>query len=213
VRDGPPAAEPRIARADPSRLDEAAAVLARAFAFDPGAVLVYPRAATRDRALRDWFAALAAGRATRCEVALTRAGRCLAAALWLDPVPVPAPPLPGLALVRSRLAVLRHPDALARMALAAPALARLERAARPPHAAVLLAIGVDPRDQRRGAGRALLRHALRRLDAAARPCYLETTRTAVLPFYAAHGFRVAGEVVTHGRLRTLALVRDPPGTG
>lgn len=54
----------------------------------------------------------------------------------------------------------------------------------------LVALGVDPAEQGRGLGRALLRPVLERADAEATPCYLETFLERTASFYSRLGFEV-----------------------
>jgi len=60
---------------------------------------------------------------------------------------------------------------------------------RPPHW-YLYAIGVDPAHQRQGAGGALLRSRLTRVDADGAAAYLESSKTENIPVYEHFGFRV-----------------------
>jgi GNAT superfamily N-acetyltransferase len=69
-------------------------------------------------------------------------------------------------------------------------------------------LGVDPPHQGRGAGRALLRSFLRRVDAEAAPGYLETDRAENLPLYEREGFEVAGELSVLGA-RVWRMWRTP----
>ena len=74
----------------------------------------------------------------------------------------------------------------------------------------LAGIGVDPPEQRRGVGAALLGPGL---EGAARervPCVLLTNNEANLPFYRTHGFEVVreGETPRNGP-RAWAMVKPP----
>jgi ribosomal protein S18 acetylase RimI-like enzyme len=55
-------------------------------------------------------------------------------------------------------------------------------------------IGVDPRQQGRGYGSALIRHALERIDADHLAAYLESSNPANVPLYERHGFEVVATV-------------------
>lgn len=55
-------------------------------------------------------------------------------------------------------------------------------------------LGVDPNDQGRGYGSALLRVALERIDREGRLTYLENTNPANAPLYERHGFEVLGTI-------------------
>ena len=62
-------------------------------------------------------------------------------------------------------------------------------------------IGVDPAQQRKGYGSALLQHALRECDRDHAPAYLESSNPANIPLYERHGFRV---------LATIQVGTSPP---
>ena len=74
----------------------------------------------------------------------------------------------------------------------------------------LWGLGVEPSEQGKGIGGALMEPVLRQAGAEGLPCYLETQNERNLPFYERHGFEVVsdGEVPKHG-LRVWAMVRDP----
>ncbi len=55
-------------------------------------------------------------------------------------------------------------------------------------------IGVDPGQQRKGYGSALLRHALVACDRDGTPAYLESTSPESVPLYRRHGFEVVGTI-------------------
>jgi ribosomal protein S18 acetylase RimI-like enzyme len=55
-------------------------------------------------------------------------------------------------------------------------------------------IGVDPAQQGKGYGSALLMHALRRCDEDGTPAYLESSNPKNIPLYQRHGFEVLGTI-------------------
>ena len=74
----------------------------------------------------------------------------------------------------------------------------------------LWGLGVEPSEQGKGIGGALMLPILARAEAEGVPCYLETQNEANVPFYRKHGFEVVsdGEVPKRG-LRVWAMVRAP----
>ncbi len=73
----------------------------------------------------------------------------------------------------------------------------------------LWGLGVEPSEQGKGIGGALMQPILARAAADDLPCYLETQNESNVPFYRKHGFEVVsdGEVPKRG-LRVWAMVRD-----
>ena len=51
-------------------------------------------------------------------------------------------------------------------------------------------LGIEPSEQGKGLGSALLRPVLERCDSEGTPAYLETSNERNLPFYQRHGFEV-----------------------
>lgn len=81
-----------------------------------------------------------------------------------------------------------------------------------PHVS-LDALGVDPRQQGRGLGSALLRAGLRAVDRAGLPAYLETSEPRNVRLYERHGFVVTAVVdLEGGGPRTWSMLR-PPASG
>ena len=74
----------------------------------------------------------------------------------------------------------------------------------------LWGLGVEPSEQGKGIGGALMRPILARAEAEGLSCYLETQNGSNVPFYRRHGFEVVsdGEVPKRG-LRVWAMVRGP----
>ena len=73
----------------------------------------------------------------------------------------------------------------------------------------LAVLGVDPDDQGRGVGSALMGPVLRSCDADAVPAYLESSKDRNVDFYARHGFRVTEEVRLPGGPPVWLMWRDP----
>jgi len=83
-----------------------------------------------------------------------------------------------------------------------------------PHVHLSL-LGVDPRYQRTGIGRALLNEGLSRANAVSMPVYLDTANPDNVPYYEGFGFRIvcefdfpSGGPHSWGMLRR-ASVEDP----
>jgi ribosomal protein S18 acetylase RimI-like enzyme len=78
----------------------------------------------------------------------------------------------------------------------------------------LLVVGVDPELQGRGVGSALIREGLSRADAAACPCYLETSDERNVAFYERYGFRVLAKAsLGTGGPPGWGMRREPAGAG
>ncbi len=74
----------------------------------------------------------------------------------------------------------------------------------------LWAVAVDPDQQGKGIGTALMQPGLQRADAQRLPCYVETHDERNIPFYRKHGFDlVRTEPVPGSDLRFWCFVREP----
>jgi GNAT superfamily N-acetyltransferase len=74
----------------------------------------------------------------------------------------------------------------------------------------LMALGVDPSAQGRGIGGRLIEPILSRADSERLPCYLETFNERNLTFYKRHGFRIAAAGnVPDGGPDFWAMIREP----
>ncbi|MDP9238134.1 MAG: GNAT family N-acetyltransferase, partial [Chloroflexota bacterium] len=77
----------------------------------------------------------------------------------------------------------------------------------------LLVIGVDPPQQRRGLGSALIEPMLARADEQGLPCYLETANEGNIGFYEHLGFAIVHDIVEgESGLRLLTFRREPRET-
>ena len=70
-------------------------------------------------------------------------------------------------------------------------------------------IGVDPAQQGRGYGSALLSHALQRCDRESCLAYLESSNPRNIPLYERHGFRAIGEIQAGTSPTMVAMLRAP----
>jgi len=194
-----------VVRLRPDQLGEASVVLARAFQDDPAWSWVLPDERRR-AALLPWLFKLGF-EISDADVYTTR-GTVLGAARWLPPGR-PRLRLPA-ALVAFVATPLRLREATGRFLAYGRTVETLRaRAAAGPHW-YLAGIGVDPLEQRKGIGSALLAPGL---EGAARdrlPVVLLTNSERNLPFYRQHGFEVAFEAdAPPGAPHAWAMIRTP----
>src|SRR5579884_1471368 len=194
-----------IVRLEPSRLQEASDVLARAFQDDSAWVWVIPDPERRRRLL-PWL--FRVGFDVSSADVHAAAGRVLGVARWLPPGT--APMRVGATLRALVTTPLRLGSATSRFL----AYGRTVEALRAEVAVgghwYLAGIGVEPEAQRQGIGGALLRPGI---DAAARAgidAVLLTNNEANLSFYESHGFSVVREGATpQGGPHAWAMVKRP----
>jgi GNAT superfamily N-acetyltransferase len=186
VRSKPADNFPRAQPADGADDREAAAeALALAFADDPAWSHLLPDAATRAERLLTFFTAEIANVVPDYRQAWLTAGGG-GGAIWAAPGKWRVPFLRTLRPTRSMARVFGR-----RLGLATWTQIRFER--RHPTSAphwYLHYIGVEPRQQGRGLGAALLAPVLERCDREGLPAYLESSNDENLPFYERHGFEV-----------------------
>ena len=70
-------------------------------------------------------------------------------------------------------------------------------------------IGVDPAQQGKGYGSALLKHALRLCDEDGTPAYLESSNPENVPLYRRHGFEVLGAIQVGSSPPITPMLRRP----
>ena len=194
-----------IVKLRPDQAAEASAVLARAFHDDPawGWVLPDPR---RRAALLPWLFRMGF-EITEADVWTTE-GTVRGAARWLSPG---RPPLRlGPALVAFVATPVRLREATPRFLAYGRAVESLRvRVAPGPHW-YLAGLGVDPAEQRKGIGSALLAPGLEGAAREGLPCVLLTNSEQNIAFYGRHGFDVSAEEETpRGAPKAWALVRKP----
>ena len=181
-----------VVRLDDSRLDEASAMLARAFHDDPAWVWLIPDDERRQRLL-PWL--FRVGFDVTAADVWTTVGVVRGAARWLPPGRPPMRVGPTLkALVTTPL---KLGPAVAPFLAYGRSVEALRAQAMPDPHWYLAGIGVDPSAQRRGVGAAL-------------PAVLLTNNEANLPFYERHGFEIVREDNTpKGGPHAWAMVKPP----
>jgi len=189
-------AEPieKIELMDESR---AMAALVMAFATDPAVRWLYPDAQQYLTHFPD-FARAFAGKAFELDTADALQGHS-AAALWLPPNVQPDEAAVGDVLQRTvnepRLSEVF--SMLEQMGAFHP---------NEPHW-YLPMIGVDPGEQGRGCGSALLRQGVARCDFDHVPAYLEATSARSVPLYEKFGFHVVGQIKTKSSPPVIPMIR------
>jgi GNAT superfamily N-acetyltransferase len=172
-------------RLQPAQLDAACQTLAAAFQEDPAWGWVLPDARRR-ATLLPWLFRIGF-EITDAEV-WTTPGEVVGCARWLPPGPPEVHVVPMLrALVTTPL---RLREATSRFLAYGRAVEGLRAETVPEPHWYLAGIGVEPSEQRRGIGGALLAPGLDAADRAGVQTALLTNSERNLPFYEGHGFEV-----------------------
>lgn len=176
-----------VARLAEPDIPAAAAMLARAFHEGPLQRYYLPDPDRRAVALRVLFTHFLEHGLGAGEVHVI--AELTGVAIWL-PQPLPAAKADAGS---GRLAQFLGEEGARRRTAFAAHLAPLHRFEMPGPHWYLSVIGVDPEDQGRGLGGALLKPMLERAAGEGLPVYLETAQPRNVPFYLRHGFRLAVE--------------------
>ena len=194
-----------IVRLRDDQVAEASAVLGRAFQDDPAWSWVLPDPRRRARLL-PWLFQMGF-ELIDAELWAT-AGPVRGCARWLPPGR--AQVRVGPALRAAFATPLKVREATSRFLAYGRAVDNLRRLAVPGPHWYLAGIGVDPAEQRRGIGSALLAPGVDAAEQAGIPCALLTNAEQNLPFYRRHGFEIVleGETPSDGP-HAWMLVRSP----
>jgi ribosomal protein S18 acetylase RimI-like enzyme len=180
----------QIVPLEPRQVEEASAMLARAFQEDPAWAWVLPDAQRRS-ALLPWLFRMNFD-VTEAQVWATP-GEVAGCARWLPPG---RPEIHVGAMLRALVATpLRVREATSRFFAYGRAVEAMRAAAVPESHWYLAGIGVDPARRRAGIGSALMRPGLEASDRESVPCALLTNNEENIAFYELHGF----EVIRKGR--------------
>ena len=184
---------PTVVAASAADRDRAMATLVTAFTADPVIRWLFPDA-HRFLSCFPQFNNCFAGGAFDCNSAY-RSDDFAATALWLPPGTGPDEEALG-AFIAESVDERRHEEVFA--------VFEQVKASHPGAAHWYLpVIGVDPLQQGRGYGAALLAHGLAVCDRNHIPAYLEATKPATIPFYKRFGFEV---------VKTIQIGSSPPIT-
>lgn len=198
----------KVVRLERPWVGRAAAVLARAFHYDPMMEYLIPAEARRAAAAPGFFRA-ALGYCLRYGEVYTTP-EVEGVACWLPPGETRV--TTGRILRTGGLStpLTLGPSAFSRLlALTNHLDAEHERNAPDPHW-YLYILGAEPLSRGRGVGRALLWPVLERAGAERTPCYLETQNRRNVPVYESLGFRLVSETGVPGRgLRMWTMRREP----
>jgi len=194
---------------DPVHVEDAAGVLLRSFANDPGLCFVLPDATDRDR-LCPSLARTVVRYAVRCGAPLVTPDVVRGVALWFPPdAPMPTDgdlAETGLAAIPEQIG----PEAWWRFKRLLDHLDALHpRYAPEPHW-YLAMLGVDPAWQRQGLGETLMQPIFAQADRDGVPCYLEAPTASNARYYARRGFRVVAETnVPDSDVHVWLMRREP----
>jgi ribosomal protein S18 acetylase RimI-like enzyme len=195
----------------PSQIEDAAEVLVRAFADDPGLHFVLP-----EHAEREWLgpslARAAVRYSLRCGAPLVTPGAVRGVALWFPP----EAPLPTAAdLNESGVAAVPEqigPDAWRRFKRLLDHVDVLHPRYAPERHWYLAMLGVDPSWQRHGIGESLMQPVFAAAEREGHCCYLEAPTADNARYYERRGFRVVAETeVPESGVHLWLMRRDPRG--
>ena len=172
--------------AGPADADEAARTLAAGFADDPVLGWVFEEPGTAGK-LIPFFQFLAEEALVPVGATYLLPGSC---ASWTPPGSPPWPDERGARFIAALMPSCTAGD-LERLGVLDDAM----RASHPEGSHWYLGLlATEPPLRGRGAGAALLRHSLERVDADHLPAYLESTNPRNVPLYERHGFEVTGTI-------------------
>ena len=180
-----------------------ATVLGRAFLDEPNVVYVLPDQPARRELLTSFLAE--AIRGARLYGHIDTAPTIDGAALWISPGREFS--LAQRVQARTVAKPVKRRKSFKRYVKLATAVEEVRyRLIREPHW-YLLALSLEPIQQARSMGNALIKPGLARADSDGLPCYLETSQERHLRFYQEHGFQIAGAGCIPGGPNFWAMIR------
>lgn len=174
-------------------------VITLAFTTDPMARWAYPNPATYLAVMPEVITAFGGNSFTHGTAHLVDDG--MGAAMWLPP---------GVNADEERLAALMEQHVPKdRIGDMMQIVEKMERCHPTEPCWYLPLIGVDPAAQGRGAGSALLQHAVAQCDRDGVQAYLESSNPRNVPLYQRHGFEIVGSIQVGSSPTLVPMVRRP----
>jgi len=174
-------------------IDEAGAVLSRAFDDDPLMSWWEPDLA-KQRRWSPWFFTAACRTGHLYGTIHTTPGTIEGAAIWLSSgqtgTHVNRIVRSGMVLMPFKMGIGPFRRVMTTLAI----LEKLHKQNVPPEHWYLMVLGVEPARQGHGIGSALMQPILAKADGDHVPCYLETQKARNVPLYQRHGFVVLKEL-------------------
>lgn len=191
------------------QLEEAASILIRSFADDPGLHFVLPDSHDRDR-LSPALAMAVVRYALRCGSPLATPGPVRGVALWFAPGDA-APTRVDLEETGiAGIPELIGPDSWSRFERLLGHLDALHPVLAPDPHWFLAMLGVDPAFQRQGIGQALMEPVFDQADRDGVACYLEAPTESNARYYERRGFQVVMETdIPESDVHIWLMRRDP----
>jgi GNAT superfamily N-acetyltransferase len=197
-------------RLQPTQVEDAGAVLGRAFHTNPGMMWLLPDEGSRHKKL-SWFMRLGTKVGLKDGEVYTTPGAVAGAAVWFPPgkttLTLTQMIAAGVLAAPMRWGVgpfMKFMNTMTRME-------HLHKQAMPGEHWYLMIIGVDPPRQGQGVGGALMAPMLRKADDARLPCYLETDKPEDVVFYQKHGFEVVEKFTVKDSPPFWTMQRPPTG--
>ncbi len=189
----------------PAQVDQASAVLCRAFYHDPLVEYVVPDETRRARVLPSFYRIVVRYTVRYGEVYTMPAVEGVAC--WLSPGNTTPSTWRLLRVAPSALFAFGFAEQSRNITYSRYTDDLHARAVSGPHW-YLWGLGVEPSRQHQGLGGQLIQPILARADRDGLPCYLETTRQVNVPFYERHGFTIVNDgVVPTTALRVWGMRR------
>lgn len=175
-----------------AQVDQASAVLCRAFYDDPLVAYVVPDESRRAQVLPSFYSIVVRYALRYGAIYTTPAVEGVAC--WLTPGNTTVSTWRLLRVAPSALFAFSSSERRRNITYARYTDDVHAQAVSGPHW-YLWGLGVEPSRQRQGIGGQLIEPVLARADRDGLPCYLETTKAVNVPFYERHGFTVVSDSV------------------
>lgn len=199
---------PPLTRLDESHVPQISVLYGRAFYHDPLYRNILPDDSTRET-LAGWELGLVARYCLRFGEVYATPG-LTGCACWLPPGQTDFTEERMAQVGMDAPAARLGPQAAARYDIFVKESEHYHHQVAPGAHWYLVVLGVEPAEQGRGLGRALLQPILARADAGGHPIYLETAHKSNLDFYAKFGFTVKAQApLSGGGAYLWYLVRAP----